>query len=613
MKMFDLMVVSERCPGKHGPDLSQSGCDHDCLQQLSGSRLPGRLSAKSFLLVIMMAGLVTAQSVIGQDTPIAWVGPTGITGDTNLLTNGTYLDALIPDTGATALTVDGETFNAASSQGGNAYGDGVITFTGSGLHDYGYAGSFPLNGKASMNFATLMDDGGVFQFGGAGSGTVTISGLTVGASYQVQVFNYAPGSGDQGLTTLSGSPQVTLSIRVGDGGTNTYGEFATGTFTAGAGTESFNWNGAGSSLTVLGSISVRQLSQPTTPPAVPRGLTAVAFDTQLSLTWNSSAGAMSYNVKRSTASNGEVTITNVASVNYTDSGLANGAKYYYKISATNSSGESANSSELSATPSRAIAWGGATRITGDTNLLTNGTYFDALIPDTGAAALTVNGMAFNVASSQGGNAYGDGVITFNGNGLGDYGYAGSFPVGGDASTNFALLMDDGGVYQYGGNGSGTVTISGLTVGASYQVQVFNYAPGIGDLGLTTLSGSPPVTLAVRVFDGGTNTYSQFATGTFTAEAGTESFEWKGAGSSSTVLGSISVRKLPPLVLSAAVTGGQFTLQFTGTKGQSYIVELSTNLAVGNWTPVYTNTSSDGVFIFTTGNLTNASSFFRVSQ
>jgi hypothetical protein len=26
-------------------------------------------------------------------------------------------------------------------------------------------------------------------------------------------------------------------------------------------------------------------------------------------------------------------------------------------------------------------------------------------------------------------------------------------------------------YQYGGSGSGTVTISGLTVGASYQVQV----------------------------------------------------------------------------------------------------------------------------------------------
>jgi hypothetical protein len=89
--------------------------------------------------------------------------------------------------------------------------------------------------------------------------------------------------------------------------------------------------------------------------------------------------------------------------------------------------------------------------------------------------------------------------------------------------------------------------------------------------------------------------------------------WKGAGSSYTVLGSISVRQLPPLVLSAAVTGGQFTLQLTGTEGQSYTVELSTNLAAGNWTPVYTNTQSGGVFTFATNTSANISTFFRVTQ
>jgi hypothetical protein len=145
------------------------------------------------------------------------------------------------------------------------------------------------------------------------------------------------------------------------------------------------------------------------------------------------------------------------------------------------------------------------------------------------------------------------------------------------------------------------------------VQVFNYAPGTGDPGLTTLSGSPPVTLSILVGAGGTNTYGEFATGTFTAEASTESFNWNGAGSSYTVLGSISVRKLSPsLVLSAGVTGGQFELRFNGTTDQSYTVELSTNLAGGNWTPVYTNTPSGGVFIFTT-NVTTVSSFFRVTQ
>jgi len=90
-----------------------------------------------------------------------------------------------------------------------------------------------------------------------------------------------------------------------------------------------------------------------TPPA-PTGLTAVPGYTQLILTWNSSSGATSYNVKRSTTSGGETTIANVVGTNYTDSGLANGTTYYYKVSALNSGVESANSSEASAIPSLAI-------------------------------------------------------------------------------------------------------------------------------------------------------------------------------------------------------------------------------------------------------------------
>ncbi|HWY31852.1 MAG TPA: hypothetical protein VNX46_13920, partial [Candidatus Acidoferrum sp.] len=81
----------------------------------------------------------------------------------------------------------------------------------------------------------------------------------------------------------------------------------------------------------------------------PTGLSAVATNSTVSLSWNSSLGATSYNVKRSTSSGGEVTITNVSGTSYTDAGLTNGATYYYDVSTVNASGESANSSEVNVT------------------------------------------------------------------------------------------------------------------------------------------------------------------------------------------------------------------------------------------------------------------------
>jgi fibronectin type 3 domain-containing protein len=85
-------------------------------------------------------------------------------------------------------------------------------------------------------------------------------------------------------------------------------------------------------------------------PAVPTGLTATPSDKQVALAWTASAGAASYNVKRSTTSGSEVTISSPTSASYTDSSVSNGTKYYYEVSAVNAAGQSANSSEVNATP-----------------------------------------------------------------------------------------------------------------------------------------------------------------------------------------------------------------------------------------------------------------------
>jgi Right handed beta helix region/Fibronectin type III domain len=89
-----------------------------------------------------------------------------------------------------------------------------------------------------------------------------------------------------------------------------------------------------------------------TPPAAPTGLTASPGNGQVTLNWNASSGASSYNVKRSTTSGGPYTTiaTGVTSTSFTNTGLTNGTTFFFVVSAVNSAGESGNSNQASATP-----------------------------------------------------------------------------------------------------------------------------------------------------------------------------------------------------------------------------------------------------------------------
>ncbi|MNC18210.1 Endoglucanase 1 precursor [compost metagenome] len=95
-------------------------------------------------------------------------------------------------------------------------------------------------------------------------------------------------------------------------------------------------------------------SGPVTPtvPQAPAALAAVAGDAKVTLSWNISAGATSYNVKRATVSGGPYTVvaTGLAAPAYTDLAVVNGTTYYYVVSAVNTVGESANSAQASAKP-----------------------------------------------------------------------------------------------------------------------------------------------------------------------------------------------------------------------------------------------------------------------
>jgi fibronectin type 3 domain-containing protein len=97
--------------------------------------------------------------------------------------------------------------------------------------------------------------------------------------------------------------------------------------------------------------SAQASATPNAPPAAPTGLAATAGNAQVSLTWNASTGATSYDVGRSTTSGGPyTTVASPTTTTYTDTGVTNGTTYYYVVSAENSAGTSANSAQASATP-----------------------------------------------------------------------------------------------------------------------------------------------------------------------------------------------------------------------------------------------------------------------
>jgi hypothetical protein len=91
------------------------------------------------------------------------------------------------------------------------------------------------------------------------------------------------------------------------------------------------------------------------PPPSPTGLTATTGNGVVTLSWAASTGAISYNVGRSTTSGGPyTTVGTPTGTSFADTSVTNGTTYFYVVNAANTSGDSANSAQVSATPSASI-------------------------------------------------------------------------------------------------------------------------------------------------------------------------------------------------------------------------------------------------------------------
>jgi Glycoside hydrolase family 44/Fibronectin type III domain len=187
-----------------------------------------------------------------------------------------------------------------------------------------------------------------------------------------------------GLTATAGNAQVSLSWMASSGATSyhvkratvTGGPYTTITSpTTASDTDSGLTNGTTyfyvvSALNSAGESgnSIEVSATPVLPvPATPTGLTATAGNTQISLSWTASSGATSYHVKRATVTGGPyTTVASPTTTSDTDTGLTNGTAYFYVVSAVNSAGQSANSSQVSATPT-----GSATSVSVNVDVLTD--------------------------------------------------------------------------------------------------------------------------------------------------------------------------------------------------------------------------------------------------
>jgi hypothetical protein len=95
-----------------------------------------------------------------------------------------------------------------------------------------------------------------------------------------------------------------------------------------------------------------------TAPSAPLTLTASSGNTTAALSWsvpasNGGSAITGYTLYRGTAAGAESATpvaTNLTATSFTDTGLTNGATYYYKVAAVNAVGTSPQSNEASATP-----------------------------------------------------------------------------------------------------------------------------------------------------------------------------------------------------------------------------------------------------------------------
>jgi len=214
------------------------------------------------------------------------------------------------------------------------------------------------NGNHNRAFPGFVDD---FRFyTGTGGTAAFVEGVRLSASGP-DTLTAVPNDSQVALTWAAATGAVSYNVKRSTASGGPYTTISTaGTVTTTSYTDTTAVDGTtyyyvvsavnGSAVESANS-PIEAVATPSVPPPAPGNFQAIAGTGQVALTWDPAAGAANYNVKRSTTSGAEVTITNVTTTSFTDLGVINNVPYYYVVSAVNANrAESTNSSEQTATP-----------------------------------------------------------------------------------------------------------------------------------------------------------------------------------------------------------------------------------------------------------------------
>jgi hypothetical protein len=233
------------------------------------------------LSCLLTAGFLSTLAATGHAQMITFDDPVDYTGSASqLATNGSYVDALETH-GNNDVAVDVTNPSTGVVVPFNIYSSvvspssGLATFSDNtfSILAQGDGGSDGSNSTATAYQQAL--DGSTYIFT-PGIGTITMSGLTSGDEYQIQIFNV---NGGRPTTYTSGTNSVIVGGAVTGAGP---GQYVIGTFTANSATDSFTFqNTPGSTIDVaageVNGLSLRDLSDVPEPSTYAMMLAALAL------------------------------------------------------------------------------------------------------------------------------------------------------------------------------------------------------------------------------------------------------------------------------------------------------------------------------------------------